>query len=221
MGKKIFVSYKFADSNVYPLSRQWSSTVRDYVDEIEDYLDLTDDIYKGESNDDDLSGLSDDAIWRSLKDRIFDSSITIVMISPDMKLSRRTDKAQWIPWEISFSLKETTRNDRTSHSNTVFAVVLPDSNNSYSYFIEDNTCCNSNCRTLKTYTLFSILKNNMFNKKQVSTRECQHGRIIHSGESSYIFSIKWESFIGNAQASIDRAVRLQEKIGEYDICKEV
>ena len=221
MGKKIFVSYKFADSSVYPIVGQLSSTVRDYVDKIEGYFDSTDDIYKGESDDEDLSALSDDAIWERLKDRIFDSSVTIVMISPNMKLSNRSDKSQWIPWEISFSLKETTRNNYTSQSNAVFAVVLPDENNSYNYFIGENICCEEKCRTLRTDTLFSILAKNMFNMKSPNTSVCQVGRTTYHGEYSYIFSVKWADFVSNVQGLIGRAVDLQNNIGDYDICKEV
>ena len=127
MGKKIFVSYKYADKNVAPLSdHRWfnATTVRDYVDLQENYFDHTDNIYKGESDDEDLSEYSEDTIWEMLKDRIFDSSVTIVMISPNMKEPNRSDRSQWIPWEVSFSLKETTRNDRTSHTNAMMAIVL-------------------------------------------------------------------------------------------------
>lgn len=68
MGKKIFVSYKYGDTNVAPLEGNtiWNPTkVRDYVDKLEDYFDATDDIYKGESDGEDLSMLSENAIWKS------------------------------------------------------------------------------------------------------------------------------------------------------------
>ena len=106
MGKKIFVSYKFADSRVKNLSFYENSTVRDYVTKFEEIVDPSDDIYKGESDGEDLSKLSEETIWKKLKDRIYDCSITIVFISPGMKESGKKERDQWIPLEISYSLKE-------------------------------------------------------------------------------------------------------------------
>ena len=57
MGKKIFVSYKFADNQVKNLSIYEDSTVRDYVTKFEEILDPSDNIYKGESDGEDLSSL--------------------------------------------------------------------------------------------------------------------------------------------------------------------
>lgn len=222
MGKKIFVSYKYADSNVYPLyPYPQQTTVRSYVDQLEWYFDSTNDIYKGESNDDDLSYLSDDAIWNRLKDRIYDSSVTIVMISPNMKEPRRHDRSQWIPWEISYSLKEMTRNDHVSRSNAIFAIVLPDRNGSYEYFIKDNYCTNCSCRTLMTDTLFSILGENMFNQIQKTPKNCQYGSSIYIGEYSYILAVKWADFIAVPQSYIDRADRIKQNIQSYNITKVV
>ena len=102
MGHKIFVSYKYSDNNVYQISKNiyQHDTVRTYVDKLEQYIDNTDNIYKGESDNEDLSRLSEDTIWGKLKDRIYDSTLTVVMISPNMKENKR-DIEQWIPWEIS------------------------------------------------------------------------------------------------------------------------
>ena len=108
MGKKIFVSYKYYDSKVLNLDNQSNSIVRDYVDLFEGMLDYEDDIYKGESDGEDLSELSDETIWEKLKTRIYDSSVTVVFISPGMRENWREERNQWIPWEISYSLKGVT-----------------------------------------------------------------------------------------------------------------
>ena len=120
MGRKIFVSYKYADENVYPVPN-----VSDYRPKVRDYVTWLERKF---------SDRSDDYIWMKLKDRIYDSTITIVLISPNMKEAYRWDKSQWIPWEIAYSVRETTRNDYTSHANAVLGVVLPDKYNRYDYY---------------------------------------------------------------------------------------
>lgn len=137
MGRKIFVSYKYADEDVYSVSNvsDYRAKARDYVTWLEKkFSDRTNHIYKGEHDDEDLSDRSDEYIWAKLKDKIYDSTITIVLISPNMKEPHKWDKSQWIPWEIAYSVRETTRNDYESHANAVLGVILPDKNNSYSYY---------------------------------------------------------------------------------------
>lgn len=137
MGRKIFVSYKYADENVYPVSyiSDYRPKARDYVTWLENkFSDRTEHIYKGEHDNEDLSDRSDEYIWSKLKERIYDSTITIVLISPNMKDAFKWDKSQWIPWEIAYSIRETTRGDFTSHSNAILAVILPDKNNRYEYY---------------------------------------------------------------------------------------
>jgi len=227
MATKIFVSYKYSDRNVFPLKNQLEevfapTTVRTYVDKLEEYFDKTNfAIYKGESDDEDISHLSDNEIWEKFKARIFDSTVTIVMISPNMKEPNRHDKSQWIPWEISYSLKETTRNDRTSHSNALLAIVLPDSNGNYSYFLYDVRCFNCICHNFNVDILFNILRDNMFNEKVKTPEKCYKGLTVYSVESSYIKTVKWSNFIENPQEYINKAIEIKERIDEYVIRKEV
>ena len=227
VGRKIFVSYKYADNDVYNIKNSiWGSTARDYVDKIEDILGESDHIYKGESDGEDLSQLSETTIWEKLKDRVYDSTLTIVLISKNMKDIFKTEKNQWIPREICYSLKEISRVNKsgvavTSKTNAMLAVVLPDSNNSYSYYTYKNTCCDSKCRTLRTDTLFKILRENMFNRIEGEKEDCNTGSTIWYGDSSYITSVTWDEFIQDMEKYIKKAYEIQEKIDEYDICKEV
>lgn len=226
MGHKIFVSYKYSDSSVQDLHCYSYSTVRDYVDIFENQIDSSDDIYKGESNDEDLSYLSEDSIWEKLKDRIFDSSVTIIFLSPKMK-NNIPEKSQWIPWEVSYSLKETSRKTKsgmfvTSHSNAMLAVVLPDVYGYYDWYYEHRYCCESNCIFPHNEKLFEIIRRNMFNrKKNVANISCYNNIVIWNGEHSYIETVRWCDFIRCYQQYITRAIERQIHIDDFDILKEV
>ncbi|MGM9899737.1 MAG: TIR domain-containing protein [Bacilli bacterium] len=225
MGHKIFISYKYKDSNVKSLDKN-DTTVRDYVDKLQDYIEeYSEHIYKGESDDEDLSEYSDDQIWNLLKDRIFDSTLTIVLISPNMNNGDK-ERNQWIPWEISYSLKEVSRKDingntRSSYSNALLAIILPDINGSYSYYYENKKCCSGGCNLYKTNTLFPIMKSNMFNIKKPDYYVCYDGSTIYRGESSYMKNVTWTNFIDDPEFYIEKAYSIQSAIEQYEITKEL
>ena len=226
MGKKIFVSYKYADNDVEDLPECENTIVRDYINKFEEIVDGSDDIFKGESDEEDLSELEDDTIWEKLKDRIYDSTVTILFISPKMKVAGAPDRDQWIPWEVSYSLKEVSRKNKngapiTSKSNAMLAVVLPDKKGLYSYYLENKSCCATGCTMHYTDKLFRIIKKNKFNHKKPNKSICDNGCTIWYGDASYIKAVEWQSFIADYNKYVTDACNRQDDIDSYEITKDL
>ena len=228
MGRKIFVSYKYADSDVeqinhYDGSFDQQDTARSYVDLLEDYLtEKSDHLYKGESEGEDLSGMSESTIRDKLYERIYDSTLTIVMIFPGMDNGSH-QKNQWIPQEISYSLREQSRTnskgqDIKSSTNAMLAIVLPDRYGNYNYYVYQCSRCSKNCRVHKTGWLFPIMKDNMFNIKKPDSESCDtKGTTIYHGDPSYIVVVRWDDFYGDPEKYIKKAYEIRDRKEEYDI----
>ena len=228
MGKNTFISYKYKDNSVRslkinPFEELYNPTiVRNYVDILQEKLRDRVNINLGEKDGEDLSAFSDETIASKLRDKIFNSSLTIVLISPNMKDKNLRETDQWIPWEISYSLKEVTREDRTSRTNAVLAIVLPDkSSNPYGYFIKNNNCyTNCGCKTLNIYSLFKILHRNMFNQKNKSVYrvDCPS---VYAGFPSYIHCVTWDDFLRDINKHINTAYDINNNINDYNIVKDI
>lgn len=221
MGKAIFVSYKYSDAAVQALPDVFgTTTARHYVDEIEKLLEAGDNIYKGEDDGEDLSTLEDSTIASKLGDKIFYSSLTIVLISKGMKDPNLPEKEQWIPWELSYSLKEQSREVGNSKTNAVLAVVLPDEYGSYNHFFTDHPECNS--VTWHTNNVFQILRDNMFNRKnkEDNVRHC-NGTKIYDGNPSYIHAVKWGFFKQDVNAYLNISIAIRQNIDSYELTKTV
>lgn len=228
MGRKIFVSYKYKDEKVTKLQDYFyeevdgimkfnyrNTRVRDYVDLLQakigkEHINLGE--RDGESMDDFLDG----EIETELKKRIRQCSVTIVIISKGMRLSNITQKEQWIPWEISYSLQTVPTGGNTKQMNAVLGIVLPDELGTYDWYYTYNPSCNST--THHTNLLFKILSTNMFNLLKKETRECNGSIINISDEPSFIKTVKWNDFMnGNFYSFyIDKAIEIKDNKADYD-----
>jgi hypothetical protein len=227
MGKKVFVSYKYKDEKVAKLQDLYyeevkgemkynrrNTRVRDYVDKLQEKIGA-DNMNLGEKDGESLEHFSDQKIESKLKQKIRQSSVTIVLISKGMK-TNEPEKEQWIPWEISYSLRVVSTGGNTKQRNAVLGIVLPDENCNYNWYYTSNPNCNS--ITHKTGQLFKILKDNMFNIRETEFRECNGSKIHMNDEPSFIKTIKWDEFMnGNSYNDyLDKAIKIKDNEGAYD-----
>jgi len=225
MSHKVFVSYKYHDSYVrfLPTSKDLQTKVRDYVDILEEKLGKNN-IFKGEQDGEDLSKLKDDTIWEKLKKRIYDSSVTIVCISPGMKETGKYDKSQWIPWEVRYSLCEYSKDQRTSHTNGLIGLVLPDMYGNYDYVMKRNSCCYYHCDTINLSNSFYIIEKNMFNRIENAASTCNAGTTLWAYDDSYMIMVRWDDFIKNIDVMneyIEAAFQRAQHKNDYELRLEI
>ena len=227
MGRKVFVSYKYKDELVAKLQdsyyeevngnliwNQRNTRVRDYVNLLQEKIGK-DNINLGEKDGESLDDFSDDKIESILKGKIRQCSITIVLISEGMKENNKSEREQWVPWEISYSLREVPTSGNTKHMNAVLGIVLPNKSGTYDWYYTENKNCNS--VTHHTGKLFNILSNNMFNVKDKEFRECNGSDIYTNDEPSLIKTIRWDDFIDgtNYETYIEKAIEIKDDAESY------
>lgn len=228
MGRKIFISYKYKDEQVKKIQDSFldevdgkqklvfrDTRVRDYVDLIQNRIG-SDNINMGEKDGESLEYFSDKTIETLLKQRIRQCSVTIVIISKGMK-DAVDEKKQWIPWEISYSLRVIPTGSITKQMNAILGIVLPDETGNYNWYFTENPNCNS--ITLHTDQLFKILQDNMFNFLKKEFRECNGTKIHLENEPSFIKNVKWSDFMNgeNDEYYIDKAIEIKDDAGSYDV----
>lgn len=202
MAKKTFISYKYSEAQ----------SLRDDI-----LKAMGDDAtyYNGETSESpDLTDTSTENIKNNLKGMIHGTSVTIVVVSPNFK------ESVWINWEIEYSLKEITREDRTSRTNGVVGVIMK-ANGSYDWLISTNEY-EDGCtpRTIDTSKLYKIVNENRFNLQPMKY-SCLQCKTVDSLSGSYISLVKEEDFLENPVKYIDNAFDKSEDISSFKIVKQV
>ncbi len=201
MSHKTFISYKYSEA------RNLRNSIIDALGDDAIY-------YQGEtSTSPDLSDTSTENIKKNLTDMMYDTSVTIVIISPNMKNSN------WIDWEIEYSLKNITRKGRTSHTNGVVGVIMK-FNGGYSWLKTTSTngdgCTSSSYDESKVY---SIINNNRFNQNP-KKYSCDTCKTVNALTGSYIAYVEEETFLSDPQKYIDNAYDKSENdAAGYDLTK--
>jgi len=170
--------------------------------------------YKGETSDSpDLTDTSTENIKKNLTDMMYDTSVTIVIISPNMK------KSKWIDWEIEYCLKSISRKGRISHTNGIVGVIMK-YNSGYGWFKKQQT--NSDGCSSLTYEsnkVYNIINNNRFNQNP-EVYSCDICKTVNALTGSYIAYVEEEDFFSNPTKYINNAYDKSENdAAGYDITK--
>lgn len=200
MAHKTFISYKYSDS-------RW---LRDRIIEA-----LGNDAvyYKGEDGyTQDLSGYKAETIKKHLKEKIFDTSVMIVVISPEML------ESEWIPWEIEYALRVVERGGRCSRPNGLVGVIKEVSGG-YAwikqYASHQDGCVTWRCDDSK---LPAIVRRNRYNQNP-KVYSCERCRCVDWLDGSYIALVEERDFLANPGRFIDNAYEKSRNSDGYTIVK--
>lgn len=201
MARETFITYKYSEA-------------QDLRDKIIAKLGEHALFYRGETADSpDLTETSVENIKENLKNMIFGTSVTIVIVSPNLKNSK------WVDWEIEYSLKEYKRGTTTSRTNGLIGVVMK-VNGSYDWLIYSGTNsdgCNS--RYFHDYKLYDIIKRNRFNLNIANKYSCPVCRTYNTLSGSYISLIEEDKFLADPDFYIENAYDKSKSTWQYDLSK--
>ena len=201
MARKTFVAYKYSEA-------------RNLRDEIVEALGNDATFYRGETAESpDLTDTTVDNIKDHLKEMLHGTSVTIVIISPDLKNSK------WVDWEIEYSLKEIAREDKTSRTNGVVGVIKK-INGGYNWLVS-NVTKDDGCsvRQIDSSKLYAIINHNRYNltgDDKYAYRQCKSYSQL---DGSYISLIEEDDFLSNTKKYIENAYNKSENINNYEIYK--
>lgn len=202
MGRETFIAYKYSEA-------------QDLRDDIIKKLGTDAKYYRGETGSSpDLTDTSTQNIKENLKNMIFGTSVTIVIISPNLK------KSDWVDWEIEYSLKEYKREDTTSRTNGIVGVVMK-VNGSYDWLISQTTNsdgCSS--RNIDSSMFYNIITNNRFNLTTEDKYACETCKTYNSLSGSYIALVEEEKFISDPNYYIESAYDKSKNLQNYKLSKK-
>jgi hypothetical protein len=202
MARETFIAYKYSEA-------------QGLRDQIIEKLGEDASYYKGETGESpDLTDTTVENIKENLKNMIFGTSVTIVIISPNLK------KSKWVDWEIEYSLKEYKRGNTISRTNGIIGVIMK-VNGNYDWLIssyQNSDGCST--RSVDNSLLYDIKINNRFNLITNDKYSCPTCKTFDQLNGSYISLIEQDRFLNNPQHFIENAYQKSKNIGNYKLSKQ-
>ncbi|MEN6636109.1 MAG: TIR domain-containing protein [Clostridiaceae bacterium] len=202
MAHKTFISYKYSERTALR-------------DKIVTKLGSDATYYQGETSfSPDMGDLKTTTIRQKLSDMIFDTTVMIVLVSPNMTQSA------WMNWEIKYALREQSRNGRVSHSNGLICVVQKDLYSSIFGFDPYNWA--KTAGSWSSAKFFGVLIRNMNNKKPwpESPIPTDNRKLYDELSPNYIDIVTEDDFLMYPTYYINKAFEKNQNISTYYLAKE-
>ena len=202
MATKVFISFRFSDG-------------KEIKDELVDLFDESTEVIN-RSEDVDRSQMSENIIQEYLYEKLKDTSVTIVLLTPEAVSYRKNwigNYDDWLYDELRYSLEDR-KNNRTNGVVAVYTddakdMILESSSHYCSHCQETKSC-----RTLKFFD--NLARKNMLNIKQ-SYKKNLCNDLYDDSHDSYISLVSLEEFKQDHTKYIDNAKDKRDRLHEFNI----
>lgn len=206
MATKVFISFRFSDG-------------KEIKDELVDLFDESTEVIN-RSEDVDRSQMSEDTIQEYLYEKLKDTLVTIVLLTPEAVSYRKNwigNYDDWLYDELRYSLEDR-KNNRTNGVVAVYTddakdMILESSSHYCSHCQETKSC-----RTLKFFD--NLARKNMLNIKQ-SYKKNLCNDLYDDSHDSYISLVSLEEFKQDHTKYIDNAKDKRDRLHEFNIYKRM
>ena len=198
MSRKVFVSFRYHDGHKY------KETLDRVFDESTKIINCSEDVNR--------SQLSEESIKRYLYNKLSDTSVTVIIITPEAVNYRKNIWTgaydDWIYDEVRYSLE-----DRVGNRTNGLVAVYTEEAKSLLMNIEP-----SGRKTIHRFD--NLVYENMMNIKPQYKLNSEAG-VFDARWDSYCSLVSWNDFISNYGRYIDDAARKRDIIDHYKITKRM
>lgn len=206
MATNVFVSFRFSDGI-------------DLKEELEELFDSSTEVIN-RSEDKDRSEMTDETIRKYLYEKLKDTSVTIVILTPKAINYQKDWLGNYDDWlydELRYSLEDRTDN----RTNGVIALYTAESKDDLIQ-ISTHTCdvCNeeASCTTILSFD--NLVRKNMMNiKDEYKTNACEG--LYDNEKDSYISLLHFEDFKKDYKDYIEKAKDKRDRKEEFDLVKRM
>lgn len=206
MATKVFISFRFSDG-------------KELKDELIELFDSSTEVIN-RSEDVDRSEMSEDTIQEYLYEKLKNTSVTIVLLTPDAVDYRKDLWGRYDDWlydELRYSLE-----DRVSNRTNGIIALYTDDSESLVLKKSSHTCskCNetSTCRSLLDFD--NLARKNMLNVKE-DYKENKCDGLYNDDKDSYISLVHFDSFKKDYEKYINSAKEKRDRKEEFNLVKRM